>query len=164
MPDTSVQPSQNPISPASLDVPSSEPITPSPSTDNPIDTLVSGIPTEVDDVLVPSSQPRSSFAIAPTFTPSLGAPSTPPSNTAVIPMVIDDILATCQNAIISGNVIYNDIYHEDQPLKLTRIVRNGENGNCEYILSMFASTHQNFDIFVQITLDCSLQAHQMKTR
>lgn len=126
MQDTSVQPSQNPISP-------------SPSTDNPIDTLSTPLTNAagISTVLVPSSQPSSSFATAPTFTPSLGEPSTPPSNTAVIPMVIDDILATCQNAIISGNVINNDIYHEDQPLKLTRIVRNGENGNCEYILCTY---------------------------
>ena len=48
-------------------------------------------------------------------------------------MAVDDVLATCENTIISGNVTYNDIYDENEPLRLTRFVRNGKNGNCEYI-------------------------------
>jgi hypothetical protein len=39
-------------------------------------------------------------------------------------------MEACANLAMSMNVIYNDIYPADSPLKLNNIIENGEFGSC----------------------------------
>ncbi len=43
---------------------------------------------------------------------------------------VDDSMEACANTALSMNVIYNDVYPADSPLKLNNIIENGEYGSC----------------------------------
>lgn len=61
---------------------------------------------------------------APTLSPNF-EPSIVESTHAV-----DDSIEACANTAMSMNVIYNDVYPADSPLKLNNIIENGEYGSC----------------------------------
>lgn len=74
---------------------------------------------------------------SPTRYPTLSPVNTDPQLTGTpvtddVPLASDDRMQTCVNGAISKNVIYNDIYYPDEPLKLYRVVpgEEGQNGNC----------------------------------
>jgi len=68
------------------------------------------------------------FAV-PTCNPTL-SPNMEPVPGEDVPVAVDDSMDACANTAMSMNVIYNDIYPADSPLKLNNILENGELGSC----------------------------------
>lgn len=68
--------------------------------------------------------PVSSAPVTPS--PSSAFPTTSPIEDQDLPYATDDRLATCINATIGKDVIANDDWIVDRPLKLKSIVDNGE--------------------------------------
>ncbi|KAL7440293.1 hypothetical protein ACHAXH_007022 [Discostella pseudostelligera] len=68
------------------------------------------------------------FAV-PTCNPTL-SPNMEPVPEENVPVAVDDSMEACANLAMSMNVIYNDIYPADSPLKLNNIIENGEFGSC----------------------------------
>mmetsp|Transcript_2732 Transcript_2732/g.6861 ORF Transcript_2732/g.6861 Transcript_2732/m.6861 type:complete len:1343 (+) Transcript_2732:394-4422(+) len=121
-PDPTPAPTPNPtLAPVVIKIDTPEP-TPNPT---PMPIVITAPPS-----MVITGQPTISF---PTYMPvrSIDQETAAPV-TSDVPIAKDDRMQTCSNGKISKNVIYNDIYFEDLPLKVWRIVPGyeGTNGVC----------------------------------
>lgn len=80
------------------------------------DTIDLGVEIVSEEFADPSCAPT----LSPNFEPSITEST----------MAIDDSMEACVNTAMSMNVIYNDVYPANSPLKLTNIIENGEFGSC----------------------------------
>ena len=93
------------------------------------DTIDLGVEIVSEEFAEPSCAPT----LSPNFEPSIVESTNSPVASMVteeVPMAVDDSMDACANTAMSMNVIYNDVYPADSPLKLNNIIENGEYGSC----------------------------------
>lgn len=93
------------------------------------DTIDLGVEMVSEELADPSCAPT----LSPNFEPSIVESTNSPVASVIsgeVPMAVDDSMEACVNTAMSMNVIYNDVYPVNSPLKLNNIVENGEFGSC----------------------------------